>query len=112
MRSDVGFPGPAALWPCLATAALIWVGANRRAGASRWLSVAPLRWIGAHSFSLYRWHWPVLVLMRHVLLDQPTPVQTALAVALSVVLGICLLAHAVPARRAAAVNPGDSLRAE
>jgi predicted permease len=32
--------------------------------------------------------------------------------AFAVVLGICLLAHAVPARRAATVNPVDSLRAE
>ncbi len=86
MRSDGAFPGPAALWPCLATAALIWVGASGRAGATRWLSVAPLRWIGAQSFSLYLWHWPVLVLTRHLLLDQPTPAQAALAVLLSVAL--------------------------
>lgn len=86
MRADRAFPGPAALWPCLATAALIWVGATRQALATRWLSVAPLRWIGAHSFSLYLWHWPVLVLTRHLVLDQPTPVQSALAVALSVAL--------------------------
>ena len=32
--------------------------------------------------------------------------------AVATVLGICLLAHALPARRAAAVNPVDSLRAE
>ena len=32
--------------------------------------------------------------------------------AFAVVLGICLLAHTVPARRAASVNPVDSLRAE
>jgi peptidoglycan/LPS O-acetylase OafA/YrhL len=86
MRADRAFPGPAALWPCLATAALIWVGGARRAGATRWLSVAPLRWIGAQSFSLYLWHWPVLVLMRHALLEPPTPWQAALGVALSVAL--------------------------
>ncbi len=86
MRADHAFPGPAALWPCLATATLIWVGDSRRALATRWLSVAPLRWIGAHSFSLYLWHWPVLVLTRHLVLDQPTPVQAALAVVLSVLL--------------------------
>lgn len=86
MRSDQAFPGPAALWPCLATAALIWVGGSGQPLATRWLSVAPLRWIGAHSFSLYLWHWPVLVLTRHWLLDQPTPLQSGAAVALSVVL--------------------------
>lgn len=86
MRADRGFPGPLALWPCLATAALIWVGSSGRALATRWLSGPVLRWIGAHSFSLYLWHWPVLVLARHVALDQPTPMQTAMAVALSVLL--------------------------
>lgn len=83
MRAEHAFPGPAALWPCLATAALIWVGNTRQALATRWLGFAPLRWIGAHSFSLYLWHWPVLVLARHWLLDEPTPLQAALAVALS-----------------------------
>jgi peptidoglycan/LPS O-acetylase OafA/YrhL len=106
MRSDLGFPGPSALWPCLAAAALIWVGAHRLVGASRWLSVAPLRWIGAHSFSLYLWHWPVLVLMRHVLLDQPTPVQAALAVALSVVLAWASLRWVeAPVRRSQVAQP-------
>jgi peptidoglycan/LPS O-acetylase OafA/YrhL len=86
MRPERAFPGPAALWPCVATAALIWVGASGRPQVTRWLSVGPLRWIGAHSFSLYLWHWPVLVLMRHWLLDVPTPLQAAIAVALSAVL--------------------------
>jgi peptidoglycan/LPS O-acetylase OafA/YrhL len=86
VRADETFPGPAALWPCLATAALIWVGESGRAGATRWLAVAPLRWIGARSFSLYLWHWPVLVLTHHLLLDLPTPWQAGLAVALAVLL--------------------------
>jgi len=86
MRADRAFPGPTALWPCLATAALIWVGSTRQATATRWLSIAPLRWIGAQSFSLYLWHWPMLVLARHLLLDQPAPWQAGVAVALSVAL--------------------------
>ena len=30
---------------------------------SRVLSVAPLRWVGSISYSLYLWHWPVIVLL-------------------------------------------------
>lgn len=86
LRADHAFPGPTALWPCLATAVLIWVGRGGQAGATRWLSIAPLRWFGAQSFSLYLWHWPLLVLMRHLLLDLPTPLQATVAVALAVVL--------------------------
>ncbi len=86
LRAEPYFPGPAALWPCLPTAALIWVGETGRTRATRLLSLAPMRWMGAHSFSLYLWHWPVLVLTRHWLLDEPTAIQATAAVALSVLL--------------------------
>jgi len=106
LRADRAFPGPAALWPCLATAALIWVGGTRQTVASRILSAAPLRWLGAHSFSLYLWHWPMLVLARHLVLDQPAPVQVALAVAMSVVLAWASLRWVeTPVRQARVLQP-------
>jgi peptidoglycan/LPS O-acetylase OafA/YrhL len=106
MRADQGFPGPMALWPCVATAALIWVGSTQRALATRWLSIAPLRWIGAHSFSLYLWHWPVLVLTRHLVLDQPAPLQATLAVALSMALAWASLRWVeAPVRRSRLPQP-------
>lgn len=106
MRADRAFPGPLALWPCLATAALIWVGGRTQAGATRLLAAAPLRWMGAQSFSLYLWHWPMLVLTRHLLLDQPAPWQSGIAVALSVALAWASL-HWVeaPVRRSKVTQP-------
>ncbi len=59
------YPGVWALLPTLSTAAVL--AAPIRAGSwygpSVLLSLAPLRWIGDRSYSLYLWHWPVLVFL-------------------------------------------------
>jgi peptidoglycan/LPS O-acetylase OafA/YrhL len=59
MSESTPFPGWQAAIPVLATVALL---AARKGPVARVLSVAPLRWIGDLSFSLYLWHWPFLVL--------------------------------------------------
>src|SRR5690606_18832712 len=56
------WPGSAALLPTLGTAAVIAGGfAARSRGPVRLLGAAPMRDIGATSYSLYLWHWPLLV---------------------------------------------------
>lgn len=56
------FPGPWALVPVGAALALIVAGAQPTAGpATRLLTSAPLRRLGAVAYSLYLWHWPVLI---------------------------------------------------
>jgi peptidoglycan/LPS O-acetylase OafA/YrhL len=56
------FPGYAALLPSLGTAALIVSGIPGSDGAlRRLLSLRPMQSMGALSYSLYLWHWPVLV---------------------------------------------------
>jgi peptidoglycan/LPS O-acetylase OafA/YrhL len=56
------YPGLAALLPTLAAVALIASGG--RGGSPGWLALtrAPLRFLGRISYSLYLWHWPILVL--------------------------------------------------
>ncbi|WP_072396849.1 acyltransferase family protein [Hyphomicrobium sp. CS1GBMeth3] len=56
-----GYPGAWALIPTLAAAFAIHVGADRRLVSSAILSGPVLRYLGRISFSLYLWHWPVLV---------------------------------------------------
>lgn len=56
------FPGYAALWPTMAAVLVLLAGAtDSKIGADRWLSSRPLEFIGNISYSLYLWHWPVLL---------------------------------------------------
>lgn len=59
---STAFPGYAALLPTLGTAAIIAGGltAGRR-GPELVLGLRPVRAIGAISYSLYLWHWPLLI---------------------------------------------------
>lgn len=56
-------PGYHALLPVLGTAALLAAGVGAEpVGVARSLTIWPLTWLGDLSYSLYLWHWPVLVL--------------------------------------------------
>ncbi len=62
--SSLAFPGYAAALPVLGTAAVLHASASRDAAptsAARLLSLAPMRAIGDWSYSVYLWHWPLLV---------------------------------------------------
>ncbi|MCW3835780.1 acyltransferase family protein [Sphingomonas canadensis] len=80
------FPFPLALLPVLGTAGLIAIVAAAPASPlARLLSLRPVVAVGLLSYSLYLWHWPVLVLFRWTVGLGTLPLQLA-ALALSVVL--------------------------
>jgi peptidoglycan/LPS O-acetylase OafA/YrhL len=58
---ETSFPGLAALLPCLGTALIILSGQRCPSLVGRLLSRRPLVFTGLISYSLYLWHWPVLV---------------------------------------------------
>jgi len=80
---ETAFPGSWALVPVVATVALI--AAGPATGTGRVLSLPLLRRIGDLSYSLYLWHWPVLVLAP-TFLPEPTALRTTLAVAIALLL--------------------------
>ena len=81
------FPGLAALLPCIGAAALIWAGTHSQPTASRLLSLPIFVGVGLISYSLYLWHWPVLVLMRLLHGSSELPLAWGLAaMALSLIL--------------------------
>ena len=63
---DTPFPGLAAVVPCAGTAAIIWANTIGSSGMSLTTAGALLAWrplvfLGLISYSLYLWHWPLLV---------------------------------------------------
>ncbi len=81
LTNELPYPGTAALWPVLATAAVIAAGAagGRPAGAGSVLSWAPMRALGRLSYSWYLWHWPFLVLAASVWGELSVPAKAGLA---------------------------------
>ena len=67
LSSKTPFPGAAALPPVLGTALLIRYGQNGL--ASRLLSCRPFVLTGKISYSLYLWHWPIIVFWRYAAYD-------------------------------------------
>lgn len=55
------FPGVAALAPCAGAALIIAAGRSGTSLVGRILSLKPMVFIGLISYSLYLWHWPMIV---------------------------------------------------
>jgi peptidoglycan/LPS O-acetylase OafA/YrhL len=79
------FPGLAALVPCLGAACVIHASAGKGA-VGRLLSVRPLVFVGLISYSLYLWHWPMIVFTRYLFGRELSPVQGGLVVLASLIL--------------------------
>lgn len=88
VSSDTPWPGSAALLPVLGTTAILAAGcSNSTTTSARLLGARPMRFIGGISYSLYLWHWPLLIFM-----DELRP-GTGLAGRLAVLTLAILLAY-------------------
>jgi peptidoglycan/LPS O-acetylase OafA/YrhL len=81
------FPGYAALVPVLGTAAVIVAGNSH---AKLWhanvTALRPVQWVGGISYSLYLWHWPLIVAAPFVIGGEASTVSKVCVLLISVVL--------------------------
>lgn len=82
------FPGLSALAPCVGSALIIGAGESGSSVVGKILSWRPVVFIGLISYSLYLWHWPVIVLQQ---------------------MGVLVSVSAIPSHRLAAILAGHRL---
>lgn len=83
LNNATAFPGLYALFPSVGAALIIAYSNKTIVGTV--LGAAPLVWIGKLSYSLYLWHWPILVFIRYYVMRDLTTGEKILAVSLAVV---------------------------
>jgi peptidoglycan/LPS O-acetylase OafA/YrhL len=84
--ADTRYPGFAVALPVVGSAALIAAGCgNQRTMAARALSARPMQWAGARSYSMYLWHWPLLIIPAQYATKELSAFQNAGWVLLTVV---------------------------
>lgn len=89
LTTDLPFPGSVAAIPVLGTALLLWAGPAAAAipwSTSRLLSARPFVFVGDVSYSLYLWHWPVVVFAVAMLSRAPRISEAIGLAALSLIL--------------------------
>lgn len=84
------FPGVAAALPVVGTMAVIYAGRSMLRWSPRWVvDRRAVQWLGNASYSLYLWHWPVIVILPFVLGDEERTTATSTIIA-AVALGLSL----------------------
>jgi len=100
------FPGWAALVPVLGAALVIAADDPRnRFGLGRAFALRPVQWLGDVSYSVYLWHWPLIVLLPYLYGRGLTLVDRIVVVVATLVLAALTtrlvedpIRHGVPAR--------------
>jgi len=80
------FPGAAAALPTVGTALLIYTGAADTTFINRLISARPLVFFGLISYSLYLWHWPIVVYAKRLLVNDFADAEIGILFLLSVLL--------------------------
>jgi peptidoglycan/LPS O-acetylase OafA/YrhL len=84
--TDTTFPGFAVLFPCLGAGLIMYAGGNGPSFVRTILSLRPLVFIGVISYSLYLWHWPIIVFGKYLAAGDLTSGDTTLIILLSLLM--------------------------
>ena len=103
------FPGLAALAPCVGAALLIIAGQRGRHLFSPMLESRAFVGVGLISYSLYLWHWPILVLARYVLVRELQWHEAVVALAAAAGLAYLSWKFVETPTRRASLNPSGWL---
>jgi peptidoglycan/LPS O-acetylase OafA/YrhL len=89
--SNLPFPGLLALPATTGTALILWAGRFERGGGgglvAQILSVRPMIFFGAISYSLYLSHWPILAFVRILNGNHPSAYLVSICIAAAIVIG-------------------------
>jgi peptidoglycan/LPS O-acetylase OafA/YrhL len=86
MTRSASFPGYVAAIPVLATLASLQAGAGAPDSlVARMLHLRPMQYLGGISYSLYLWHWPILMIALEIFPNNSAALRTT-CITLSVVL--------------------------
>ncbi|KSU65052.1 acyltransferase family protein [Arthrobacter sp. NIO-1057] len=107
------FPGIAAAVPVFGCAVIIAAGSTRGPGSLHLLvNWSAVQWVGLASYSLYLWHWPLIIFYTEISGGKPKPLQSiALFIASLLLAWLSLKFVETPIRhlRFLAVSPARSL---
>ncbi|MDH3428430.1 MAG: acyltransferase [Gammaproteobacteria bacterium] len=73
---ETRFPGAAAALPTLGTAFIIHAGSGGKTFVNRALGIRPMVFVGLISYSLYLWHWPIVVFAKQYLINEWTDLES------------------------------------
>ena len=85
---DTNYPGVAAMIPTVGTALVIYSGIGGASLVRKILSVSPLVAVGLVSYSLYLWHWPIIVYVKHYSITALSNVQIGAMVSVIFIISI------------------------
>lgn len=85
---ETRFPGVTAILPCVGAALVIWTNGHTLTSVGKLLALRPVVFIGLISYSLYLWHWPVLVFAKYWAIVPLAQSQRLLLLLASLILAV------------------------